>query len=60
MKRIMSLLLVAGLGWVTIGCNSDPGISVETEVTESEQAEMDMIGGDYTAEGITDEEAPNQ
>lgn len=58
MKRIMSLLLVAGLGWVTIGCNSDPGTSVEEPVTETEMEEMDDMGGDIASEAaLQDAEA---
>ncbi len=50
MKKTMSLLLVAGLSWFTIGCSGDPGVSVDTEVPEAEAAEMDDMGGDIASE----------
>ncbi len=38
MKKLFSLLLIFGLGCFAIGCGGDPGVSVETEVTEEEEA----------------------
>ena len=46
MKKLSSLLMVLVLGGFTIGCAGDPGVSVETDVPETEMDEnMDMAAG---------------
>ncbi len=48
MKKLLSFLLIVGLGCFVIGCGGDPGESVEIEVTPQEETE-NMDASDPTA-----------
>jgi hypothetical protein len=56
MKKLFSVLLIVGLGCFAIGCSGEPGVSVETDLTdEGEAAILEM--SDPTA-GLEDGSGP--